>query len=473
MLTHDALFRFLPYTVHFELRKSAIYPSPPLRIPPVPEASLFVEGLVGPIPIPTPEIATEHEQFFLSNKSSSTESYHSKVQQITGLPTPTPSETHSPLWGRGLFNQPKSRAESPPPASILKHSRHPDRTIRSRAGSISDIREESHERAFKTADWSIQASEQGNPAVRNAVNAAGRSGFVKDRLWASTIYEDIRHDNNLRQVGTLGMPTDALEGVRKFDIEDKLENEYDSLTVFPADSDFDGHYSHYCKTILWPVFHYQIPDNPKSKAYEDHSWVFYVKINQAFADRIIKSWKRGDIIWIHDYHLLLVPAMVRKKIPDAQIGFFLHVAFPSSEVFRCLAVRNELLEGVLGANLIGFQTQEYCNHFLQTCNRLLLVEATSEGVQLEDRFVNIATFPTGVDLKSLNIRRQEPEVTEWIKKIRTKYADKQLIVARDKLDHIRGVRQKLLAYELFLNKNPHLAEKVSAIYQNLEYQIQL
>jgi trehalose 6-phosphate synthase/phosphatase len=126
--------------------------------------------------------------------------------------------------------------------------------------------------------------------------------------------------------------------------------------VFVSDIDLDGHYAHYCKTMLWPVFNYQIPDHPKSKAYEDHSWIFYVNLNQAFADKVIKSYKRGDIIWVHDYHLLLVPAMIRKKLPDAQIGFFLHTAFPSSEVFRCLATRKELLEGMLGANLVAFQT---------------------------------------------------------------------------------------------------------------------
>ena len=257
------------------------------------------------------------------------------------------------------------------------------------------------------------------------------------------------------------MPTDVLEDSQKMEIEAKLENEFDSLTVFPTDSDLDGHYSHYCKTILWPVFHYQIPDNPKSKAYEDHSWVYYVKINQAFADRIVKNWKRGDVIWIHDYHLLLVPSMVRQKLPDAQIGFFLHIAFPSSEVFRCLAVRKELLEGVLGANLIGFQTQEYCHHFLQTCSRLLCVEATTKGVQLEDRFVNVTTFPIGIDPISLSSRREEPEVLKWLERIQSKYSGKHLVVARDKLDHVRGVRQKLLAYELFLNMYPSMKEKVS------------
>lgn len=256
------------------------------------------------------------------------------------------------------------------------------------------------------------------------------------------------------------MPTDILEDTQRFDIDDKLENEYHSLTVFPNDGDFDGHYSHYSKQILWPVFHYQIPDNPKSKAYEDHSWVYYLKVNQAFADRIIKSWKRGDVIWIHDYHLLLVPAMIRKKLPEAQIGFFLHVAFPSSEVFRCLAVRKELLEGMLGADLVGFQTEEYCHHFLQTCSRLLCVEATREGLQLERRFVNVSTFPIGIDPGSLSARRGGADVLEWLKRIKEKYPDKSLIVARDKLDHVRGVRQKLLAYELFLNKYIELKEKV-------------
>ena len=254
------------------------------------------------------------------------------------------------------------------------------------------------------------------------------------------------------------MPTDALDQDRKDDIASMLQADYDCMTVFLEDSDLDGHYSHYCKTILWPMLHYQVPDSPKSKAYEDHSWVYYVKINQAFADHIVKGYKRGDIIWINDYHLLLVPAMIRKILPDAQIGLFLHVSFPSSEVFRCLSVRNQILEGMLGANLIGFQAQEYCLHFLQTCSRLLFTEATPTGVQLEDRFVNVSSFPIGIVPQVLNERRGDHVVQEWVRKIQQKFSNKYLIVARDKLDHVRGVRQKLLAYELFLNKYPQFAD---------------
>lgn len=262
------------------------------------------------------------------------------------------------------------------------------------------------------------------------------------------------------------MPTDALSKYTKSAIAEKLEDEYDSLTVYVSDGDFDGHYTHFCKTILWPVFHYQIPDNPKSKAYEDHSWVYYVKTNQAFAERIARNWKRGDSIWIQDYHLLLVPAMLRKLLPDAQIGFFLHIAFPSSEVFRCLAPRKELLEGILGANLVGFQTEEYCRHFLQTCSRILCVEATNEGVQLEDRFVNVNKFPIGIDPTSWDKRRKATDVEQWVKTISERYEGKRLIVSRDKIDGVRGIRQKLLSYELFLNTYPEWRDQVCDLLYN-------
>jgi trehalose-phosphatase len=410
------------------------------------------ELISGPTPPETPAADADHEEFF--NQNSDTLRPH--------FPTPrdprsiiAPNDPHSPAWGTTTgraFTQPPSRASSPPPASILNHNKTLEKAAAlGRAGVRQPQalnRSESHDRVFANADWTVETADQGNGGLRNAVEAAVRSGSLVDKIW----------------VGTLGMPTDALEDTQqKQDIEDKLATEYDSLTVFCKDSDFDGHYTHYCKQILWPVFHYQIPDNPKSKAYEDHSWIYYVKVNQAFADKIVKNWKRGDIIWIHDYHLLLVPQMVRKKLPDAKIGFFLHVAFPSSEVFRCLAVRKELLEGMLGANLIGFQIREYARHFLQTCSRLLCVEATNTGVQLEDRFVDVIDLAIGIDPVQLSACREEKSVAEWLGVMQERYRGKKLIVARDKLDHVRGVRQKLLSYELFLNKYPEWRDRVVMI----------
>jgi trehalose 6-phosphate synthase complex regulatory subunit len=363
------------------------------------------------------------------------------------------SDSHSPTWGMSSLKQPTSRARSPPPSSILRHNAKRERTAsllwraQNEYRARERIRTINHERRFSQSNFTVEQALLGNGGLRNAIKAASDAGVLKEKTW----------------VGTLGMPTESLEPHMQTRISEKLEHDYESLTVFVSDNDFDGHYSHYSKTILWPVFHYQIPDHPKSKAYEDHSWIHYVNINQAFADRIAKNWKRGDVIWIHDYHLLLLPGMLRKQVPDAQIGFFLHVAFPSSEIFRCLAVRKDLLEGVLGANMIGFQTDEYCHHFLQTCSRILNVEATKDGVYLENRFVNVNTFPLGIDPKQMDERRDAPDVAQWIKIISEKYAGKRIIMARDKLDKVRGVRQKILAYELFLNKYPQYADKIVLI----------
>ncbi|KAJ5200215.1 Trehalose-phosphatase [Penicillium cf. griseofulvum] len=466
---------FLPYTVNFHLNDSRTRspptpsPSPPSVNPavdgitPIPKAtaSLFEKNIPGKTPGLTPGATTDHERIFAS--------YLSKVEEeAKGYPFPlateqdnrllTESEGHSPMWGATTsFNQPKPMPLASPSPSILKHqepspakepvARPPAVELiapyaRLRKGSTA-----SRKLSFSKAEWTIETTEQGNGGLRNAVRSATDAGVLDNMMW----------------VGTLGMPTDVLASHTRREIVEKLEDEYGCLTVFVNDVDFDGHYTHFCKTILWPVFHYQIPDNPKSKAYEDHSWIYYVKLNQAFADRIAKHWKRGDSIWVQDYHLLLVPAMLRKLVPDAQIGFFLHIAFPSSEVFKCLAPRKELLQGILGANLIGFQTDEYCRHFLQTCSRILCVEATPEGIQLEDRFVNVDTFPIGIDPTSWDKRRQATDVERWVETISERYQGKRLIVSRDKIDSVRGIRQKLLSYELFLNTYPEWADKVVLI----------
>lgn len=411
----------------------------------------------------TPGATTDHEQIFTNppTKLETLDEYPFPATSNGQLGVLSQSEAHSPAWGSTqTFNQPRSMGLTLPSPSILKHQegaapssidQQPTMSLESQKEQEQIIRSGVYgSHSFSDADWTIEAAEQGNPGLRNAVRSASESA-LEDTVW----------------VGTLGMPTDALDTHAKSQIAETLEDEYQSLAVYVSDSDFDGHYSHFCKTILWPVFHYQIPDNPKSKAYEDHSWIYYVKLNEAFAQRIAKNWRRGDAIWVHDYHLLLVPAMLRKLLPDAQIGFFLHVAFPSSEVFRCLAPRKELLEGVLGADLIGFQIEEYCRHFLQTCSRILCVEARNEGVQLEDRFVNVGKFPIGIDPESWDDRRRGPDVDHWIKVISEKYQGKRLIVSRDKLDSIRGVRQKLLSYELFLNTYPEFRDQVRLTFAGM------
>lgn len=155
--------------------------------------------------------------------------------------------------------------------------------------------------------------------------------------------------------------------------------------------------------------------------------------------------------------------MIRERLPHATIGMFLHIAFPSSEIFRCLSVRETLLKGMLGADLIGFQTHNFCRHFRQTVSRILQLEATPKGIQLESGFVTVSPFPIGIDVRSLNAKRRNPAVAEWVTRLRERYEGKKVIVGRDKLDWIKGVRQKLLAFEVFLNEHPEWVGEVVLI----------
>ncbi|KAK9447868.1 glycosyltransferase family 20-domain-containing protein [Limtongia smithiae] len=365
--------------------------------------------------------------------------------------------------GSGSQNvvHPKSRANSPPPAKhIVATRRRQDGTLgappslrvvaaeaptsaastRRRKRATSDA---TAVRAFSSAPWTVVKFFKGNGGLRNAIARAEAEGTVADVRW----------------VGTLGMPTDVLDLSTRSAIEKVLVTQYSDAPVFVSDSTMEGHYTHYCKDILWPTFHYQIPDNPKSKAYEDHSWVHYYALNKAFADAVVSNYTLGDTIWVNDYHLMLVPGMVREQLPDARIGFFLHIAFPSSEVFRCLASRKQLLRGILGADLVGFQSHEYARHFRQTCQVVLGAPPSRDGsVMIDGRRVNVVDVAIGIDPPSLKIVSEDPEVLRWRRMLRARWPDKKMIVGRDKLDQFRGVRQKLLGYERFLQKYPEYKE---------------
>lgn len=301
---------------------------------------------------------------------------------------------------------------------------------------------------FQTAPWKIVPSIKGNGGLKNSVKTALSEGTIKDSVtW----------------VGTIGIPTDSIPKNVLNNILQDLNKNYDSAAVLSDDITFKGAYKNFCKQILWPTMHYQIPDNPNSKAFEDHSWNYYQNLNQLFADKIISVYKDGDIIWIHDYHLMLVPGMVREKLPNAKIGFFLHISFPSSEVFRCFAQREKILRGILGTNFLGFQTDEYLRHFLQTCNRLLMTDVNENELKYKGRIISCKSIPIGIDAFYLNEQVRSDSVNQWRKLIREKWASKKIIVCRDQFDRIRGLKTKMLAFENFLKDNPEYIEKVVLI----------
>ena len=304
-----------------------------------------------------------------------------------------------------------------------------------------------NENIFQSAPWKIVRSERGNGSLFNAVGLAVEKGVVDDCKW----------------IGAMSLPSDLIPQNVLDDIAHHLSEDYNCESVSIDDMTFQGHYKSFCKQILWPTLHYQIPDDPKSKAFEEHSYHYYKQANQLVADKIVETYMKeknhldpnhpDNVIWIHDYHLLLVPAMIREKCPDAKIGFFLHVSFPSSEVFRCLAQRKPLLEGLLGADCIGFQNEEYVRHFLQTCNRLLLTDLNEFGLIYRGKVTRVQAIPVGIDADKLRNVLKKEEVSSWTKLIRDRWKDQLLIVSRDKPDKLRGIKQKLLAYEKYLQND--------------------
>ncbi len=227
-----------------------------------------------------------------------------------------------------------------------------------------------------------------------------------------------------------------------------------------------GHYEGYCKATLWPLFHYLLWQdvNSERRAWEDYSWDAYYAANEAFAERIAKEYKQGDMVWIHDYHLLLVPLMLRKLVPDAIIGLFVHAPFPSSEVFRCLPKRKEMLEGMLGADLACFQAFSYSRHFLSSCIRVCGYEASSNAVESANGHVtNITYNPIGIDSVKIAKDSSSEGVLPKIEAIREMYKGKKILVGRDKLDVVRGVVQKLQAFHKFLAEYPEWRNKVVLI----------
>ncbi|KAK4981274.1 hypothetical protein LTR28_003198, partial [Elasticomyces elasticus] len=187
-------------------------------------------------------------------------------------------------------------------------------------------------------------------------------------------------------------------------------------------------------------------------------------MNAIFADRILEQYKAGDIVLVHDYHLLLLPSLLRQRVPNIYIGFFLHVPFPSSEFYKGLSRRKEILEGVLGANMIGFQAYSYARHFSSCCTRILGFDSSPNGVDAYGAHVAVQAFPIGINAPATrHMAFADPAIEEKIAGIRELYRGKKIIVGRDRLDSVRGVAQKLQAFEIFLERHPEWHDKVVLI----------
>ncbi|KAF9809969.1 hypothetical protein IEO21_07199 [Rhodonia placenta] len=228
------------------------------------------------------------------------------------------------------------------------------------------------------------------------------------------------------------------------------------VPVWLDNKEAHGHYEGYCKQTLWPLFHYLLwQDVATEYASADSHWAPYNAVNAAFAKRVAEVYRPGDLIWVHDYHLLLVPSLLRQALPEAAIGLFVHTPFPSSEIFRCLPRRKEILDGMLGANLICFQTYSYSRHFTSTCVRVCGYEITNTGgIDVQGHVAAISYCPVGVDAERVAKDTLRAGIEPKLEALRALYEGKKIIVGRDKLDVVKGVVQKLRAFEKLLRDYP-------------------
>ncbi|KAI1785973.1 trehalose 6-phosphate phosphatase [Ganoderma leucocontextum] len=300
-----------------------------------------------------------------------------------------------------------------------------------------------HEQIFVGWTGDIEAASQAVPPL-TAQNTSGPFDPSASKIPSSTLSESDKAE---------------LEGLlqdyrSRDEIEEGMPIHY--VPVFLDDKDAHGHYDGYCKQTLWPLFHYLLwQDVATEYASADKYWAPYEAVNAAFAKRVAEVYRPGDLIWIHDYHLLLVPSLLRQALPEAAVGLFVHTPFPSSEVFRCLPRRKEILDGMLGANLICFQTYSYSRHFTSSCIRVCGYEVTSGGgIDVQGHVAAIGYCPVGVDADRVAKDTLRPGIQPKLEAIRTLYEGKKIIVGRDKLDVVKGVVQKLRAFEKLLQDYP-------------------
>ncbi|KAI4323071.1 hypothetical protein L6164_022707 [Bauhinia variegata] len=235
------------------------------------------------------------------------------------------------------------------------------------------------------------------------------------------------------------------------------------IPVFLDEEIVHQYYNGYCNNILWPLFHYLgLPQEDRLATTRSFQSQFaaYKKANQMFADVVNKHYEEGDVVWCHDYHLMFLPKCLKEHNSKMKVGWFLHTPFPSSEIHRTLPSRSELLHSVLAADLVGFHTYDYARHFVSACTRILGLEGTPEGVEDQGRVTRVAAFPIGIDSERFIRALELPQVQDHVKELKERFKGRKVMLGVDRLDMIKGIPQKILAFEKFLEENPYWRDKV-------------
>jgi trehalose 6-phosphate synthase/phosphatase len=250
----------------------------------------------------------------------------------------------------------------------------------------------------------------------------------------------------------IGWPGSDIPEAKKTTVSETLCGEYDALPVFLNPNDITRFYDGFCNGTLWPLFH----SFYTYASFCQEDWESYVRINEEFCKVLLRIYRPGDTIWINDYHLMLLPGMLRNHLPDAQIGWFLHIPFPSYETFRLMprTWSRAILEGILGSDLVGFHTHDYCQYFLHSTQRMLGFEHNLGCVPYCERVVKVDTFPMGIEMERFQTAFSNPPTGEEWDNLKLSLHGMKTIISVDRLDYTKGILNRLEAYDLFLEQHP-------------------
>jgi trehalose 6-phosphate synthase/phosphatase len=258
--------------------------------------------------------------------------------------------------------------------------------------------------------------------------------------------EGLGNKYDLRWIGWAGGVVEDPE--KKKEITSELKERFNFAPIFLDRQDVKDFYTGFSNSSLWPLLHYM----PSNVRHEESWFRKYQDINRLFAEKVLEQAGSDDIIWIHDYHLMLLPSILRNERPDMNIGFFLHTPFPSYEIFRCHPNRNELLEGLLGADLVGFHTFGYLRHFRSTVLRLLGIESELDYIPVENHRCAIGVYPIGINSDKFQDHLETYSFARRLKAFRKVYAGKKVVLSVERLDYTKGIPKRLEAIDLFLEE---------------------
>ena len=268
-------------------------------------------------------------------------------------------------------------------------------------------------------------------------------------------------------IGWSGVDKNQLSQKQLKSVNDALKRE-ECVDVNLTQEEVELYYEGFSNKTVWPLFHYF----NQFVEYEEEQWEAYKQVNRKFADVIAENIKGVDKIWVHDYHLLLLPQMIKERFPKITVGFFLHIPFPSYELFRILPWRNEIINGMLGADLLGFHTFDYERHFMSSVRRLLGYDININEIHLPKRIVKVDNFPMGIDYDKFHNAalasqtrsvRDKSEIRKELERYYLLYPETKFILSIDRLDYTKGLINRLEAYEYFLENYPEYREKVTLV----------